>query len=217
MKYKYILFDLDGTLTDPKEGITKAVQYALKKHGVEVENRDLLEPFIGPSLKYSFMAFYNFSEEQALAAIEDYREYFRPIGVYENEVYQGIPELLRMLEEKGAKLFIATSKPTEFALKIARHFDFEKYFVEIVGSELDGSRVEKEEVIGHILEKHNLTNKEEMMMVGDRKFDVLGAAKHEIKTIGVRYGYSQGDELEESGAYFTVDTVEELATYLLED
>lgn len=216
MKYKYVLFDLDGTLTDPKEGITKAVQYALKKQGIEIENRNVLEPFIGPSLKYSFMEFYNLSEEKAIRAIEDYREYFRPIGIFENEVYPGIVKLLGQLKENGAQLFIATSKPTEFAVKIAEHFELDKYFTEIVGSELDGTRVEKDEVIGYILDKHGLHEKDAVMMVGDRKFDILGAAKHEIKAIGVCYGYGSYEELSEAGAFCIVDTVEALSTYLLD-
>lgn len=214
---KYILFDLDGTLTDPKEGITKAVQYALKKHGIEVESRDELEKFIGPSLKYSFMEFYSFSEEQALQAIEDYREYFKPIGLYENEVYPGIVALLKELHSRDMKLFIATSKPTVFASQIAEHFNIDKYFTEIVGSQLDGTRVEKDEVIGYILEKYNLTQKDHIIMVGDRKFDILGAKKHGLQTIGVSYGYSEENELEEAGACCIADTVEQLATYLLGD
>ena len=214
---KYILFDLDGTLTDPKEGITKAVQYALKKHGIEVESRDELEKFIGPSLKYSFMEFYNFSEEQALQAVEDYREYFKPIGLYENEVYPGIVALLEELHSRDMKLFIATSKPTVFASQIAEHFNIDKYFTEIVGSQLDGPRVEKDEVIGYILEKYNLTQKDHIIMVGDRKFDILGAKKHGLQTIGVSYGYSEENELEEAGACCIADTVEQLATYLLGD
>lgn len=217
MKYKYVLFDLDGTLTDPKEGITKAVQYALKKQGIEIENRNVLEPFIGPSLKYSFMEFYNLSEEKAIRAIEDYREYFRPIGIFENEVYPGIVKLLGQLKENGAQLFIATSKPTEFAVKIAEHFELDKYFTEIVGSELDGTRVEKDEVIGYILDKHGLHEKDAVIMVGDRKFDILGAAKHEIKAIGVCYGYGSYEELSEAGAFCIVDTVEALSTYLLDN
>lgn len=214
---KYILFDLDGTLTDPKEGITKAVQYALKKHGIEVESRDELEKFIGPSLKYSFMEFYSFSEEQALQAVEDYREYFKPIGLYENEVYPGIVALLKELHSRDMKLFIATSKPTVFASQIAEHFNIDKYFTEIVGSQLDGTRVEKDEVIGYILEKYNLTQKDHIIMVGDRKFDILGAKKHGLQTIGVSYGYSEENELEEAGACCIADTVEQLATYLLGD
>ena len=214
---KYILFDLDGTLTDPKEGITKVVQYALKKHGIEVESRDELEKFIGPSLKYSFMEFYNFSEEQALQAVEDYREYFKPIGLYENEVYPGIVALLEELHSRDMKLFIATSKPTVFASQIAAHFNMDKYFTEIVGSQLDGTRVEKDEVIGYILEKYNLTQKDHIIMVGDRKFDISGAKKHGLQTIGVSYGYSEDNELEEAGACCIADTVEQLATYLLGD
>lgn len=214
---KYILFDLDGTLTDPKEGITKAVQYALKKHDIEVESRDELEKFIGPSLKYSFMEFYSFNEEQALQAVEDYREYFKPIGLYENEVYPGIVALLEELHSRGMKLFIATSKPTVFASQIAAHFHIDQYFTEIVGSQLDGTRVEKDEVIGYILEKYNLTQKDHIIMVGDRKFDILGAKKHGLQTIGVSYGYSEENELEEAGACCIADTVEQLATYLLGD
>ena len=134
LKYKYILFDLDGTLTDPKEGITKSVQYALKKYVILIENLDLLENFIGPPLKDSFMEYYNFSEDQASQAIEYYREYFKEKGIFQNKVYEHMEELLSKLKKLGLILIVATSKPTVFAEEILRHFNLDVYFELIIGS-----------------------------------------------------------------------------------
>ena len=148
---KTVLFDLDGTLTDPGEGITKSVQYALKKFGVEVADRTALYPFIGPPLDASFQKYYGFSPEKAQKAIEYYREYFKPTGIFENVVYDGVPEMLDSLKNAGLALAIATSKPEPFAVQIAEHFGLSKYFCHIVGSNLDGTRVKKAEVIHHAL------------------------------------------------------------------
>lgn len=239
--YSYILFDLDGTLTDPKLGITKSVQHALRAFGIEEDNLDKLEPFIGPPLLGSFMEFYGFSKEQGLAAIAKYREYFSVKGLYENEMYCGIPELLKKLKDEGCKLAVASSKPTEFVLKIMDHFDIAQYFDCILGSEMDGSvRGTKEEVVEEVLrrlvpnwdETHpehwvDLSVEErktqvqravqtpEIAMVGDRKFDVQGAHAFGLVAVAVSYGYAQGNELVEEGADAIAATVEELGEILL--
>ena len=144
---KYILFDLDGTLTDPKEGITKSFQYALKHMGIVEENLDALEKVIGPPLKDSFVEFYGMKEDDALEAVEKYRERFKTIGMYENEIFDGIKEMLEKLQKEGFLLAIASSKPTVFVEQICEHFEIKQYFHHIVGSFLDGRRGRKEEVV----------------------------------------------------------------------
>lgn len=220
--YRYILFDLDGTLTDPKVGICTCVQHALKKSGKKVPDIDKLTPFIGPPLKDSFIQFCHMSEAEALKAIEYYRERFNEVGWSENEVYPGIPELLKEAKSKGARLAIASSKPTVFVERILKHFKIYRYFDAVIGSELDGSRSKKEEVVeealkrlyadgsGDIAEKKALT-----AMVGDRKFDIEGARAQEVDAIGVSYGYQEPGELSKAGADAIAANVEELKELLL--
>lgn len=212
--YKYVLFDLDGTLTDPKEGITKSVAYALEAYGIHVEDLDSLCKFIGPPLKDSFVKFYGFSEEQGYEAVEKYREYFRPHGVYENKVYAGVDKLLAELKASGKMTILATSKPTVFANTILEHFDLMKYFDVVCGSELDGSRVKKGDVITYALEqvaeKDTGFDKSKAVMIGDREHDILGAKENGLDSIGVLYGYGDRAEHEAAGADYIVETVEEL-------
>lgn len=214
--FQYCLFDLDGTLTDPKEGITKSVQYALKAFDIEEPDLEKLEVFIGPPLKDSFMEFYGLTGEQALKAVEVYRERFRPIGVLENYIYEGIPEMLKDLYESGKKLAVASSKPYCFVKQILEHFKIEKYFDVIVGSELDGTRGTKEEVVEEALRQLKILDlpagerKSKCAMAGDRKFDIQGAKAHGLTGVGVRFGYAPEGELEAEGADYVVDTVAEL-------
>ena len=151
--FQYVLFDLDGTLTDPKEGITKCVQFALERQGIHEPDPDKLEPFIGPPLKDSFMEFYGMTQEQALIGIADYRKRFAPVGIFENKVYPGIPEMLAHLKEAGVRLAITSSKPETFVLQILEHFELASYFDVVVGSNLDGTRSEKEEVVEEALRR----------------------------------------------------------------
>lgn len=195
MKYTTILFDLDGTLTDPKLGITRAVQYALRHYGIHIDNLDELEPFIGPPLADSFQDFYGFSEEKANEAIDVFREYFRDTGIFENEVYEGIPEILGKLKESGYSLIVATSKPTEFAVRILKHFNLDQYFNFVAGSTFDQSRSAKADVIAHVYETYGFDPKS-TIMVGDRKHDLIGAAAHNLPAIGVSYGYGSMEELQ---------------------
>lgn len=213
-EYQYILFDLDGTLTEPKEGITKSVAYALEYYGIHVEDLDTLCPFIGPPLKESFMKFYGFDEEKAEEAVEKYREYFRPYGVYENELYEGVPELLQVLKEQRKILVLATSKPTVFAKIILEHFELNQYFDYVVGSELDGTRVNKDEVIACALKEAGIEDKSTAIMVGDRKHDILGAKVNGLDCIGVLYGHGSREELEKAGADVIVEMVEKLSEVL---
>lgn len=214
---KYVLFDLDGTLSDPKVGITTCVQLALSHFGIHEENLDVLEPFIGPPLKESFMNFYGLSEEEAVKAIEVYRSRFSTIGMYENEMYPGVDHMLRRLCEAGYQLCVASSKPTVFVEQILEHFDIKKYFNHVVGSFLDGRRVEKEEVVEEALRLLGVTGetKSEAVMIGDRKFDVVGAKSHGVSSIAVSYGYGTTEELEAENPDYLVTSVTELEELLL--
>lgn len=222
--YQYILFDLDGTLTDPKLGITGCVQYALRKLGVEAPGADALEPFIGPPLLDSFREFCGFDEEKGLQAIAYYRERYAVEGLFENEAYPGIVQMLTRLQQAGRHLAVASSKPEVFVKKILEHFGMLSCFEVVVGSELDGSRVRKEEVLEEALrqllgesmpEKGIPTNAMDIVMVGDRKFDIQGAKTYGIASVGVAYGYASEGELEEAGADRIVETVQELEEILL--
>jgi phosphoglycolate phosphatase len=189
LKYKNILFDLDGTLTDSKEGITKSAQYALNKFGIAVEDLDNLEKFIGPPLEDSFIEYFNFSEEEVKTAIKYYREYFADKGIFQNEVYEGIEDLLIKLKQNGLNLYIATSKLTTFAVEILKHFNLFSYFDAVIGSELDGTRCKKGDVISYVINEYKLNNKDDIIMVGDRRHDIIGAKENGIDVIGVTYGF----------------------------
>ena len=195
---KYLLFDLDGTLTDPKVGITTCVQYALKSFGIEEPDLDKLEPFIGPPLTDSFMKFYGMSAEQAQKAVEKYRERFRDTGIFENRLYEGIPKMLAELNSRGMCLAVASSKPTVFVERILEHFHIDGYFKAVVGSELDGTRVNKDEVVEEALRQlfgDGPVEKDQVYMIGDRCFDVEGAKAQGIESVAVTYGYGSMEEL----------------------
>jgi len=211
---QHILFDLDGTLTDPKIGITKSVQFALRAFGIHADDPDTLRPFIGPPLSESFQKFYGFDEAGAQDAIRKYREYFSVTGIYENSLYNGIPKLLDALRQQGKTLILATSKPTVYAQQILEHFGLAHYFSFVSGSELDGTRVKKAEVITHALANCGIKNIAAAVMVGDREHDVLGAKATGLASIGVLYGYGDRDELQQAGADVLVQTVAELGEQL---
>lgn len=213
--YKYILFDLDGTLIEPKVGITKSVAYALNYFGIQVDDLDSLCKFIGPPLRDSFVKYYGFSKEKAEEAVAKFREYFRPHGVFENDLYDGVPELLIALKEADKKVILATSKPQVFADMILKHYDIYKYFDVVVGSELDGSREKKGDVIAFALEQAGVTDKTMAIMVGDREHDVIGAKENGLDSIGVLYGHGTLNELQEHGANGIAETVKELQELLL--
>lgn len=211
--YKYILFDLDGTLTDPKEGITKSFQYALRHFGIE-EDLANLEKFIGPPLHDSFRDDYNFSEEEVEEAVTKFRKYFAQNGIFENKIFSGVKEVLEYLHSNNKRILLATSKPTIFAEKILKHFEIDKYFEYIGGSNLDGSRSEKNEVINHVLEVCKVSSMEDVIMIGDRKYDVIGAKKIGVDSIGVLYGYGDLEELQEVNPTYIIKNIEELKNIL---
>ncbi len=213
-KYSVVLFDLDGTLSDPKIGITKSVQFALQKAGIKVNDLDELEPFIGPPLQVSFREMYDFDDTQITQAIRAYRDRFTESGMFENQLYEGIPALLSNLKEEGYTLAVATSKPTVFAKQIIEYFQLESFFDLIVGSHLDGSRSAKSEIIAEVLQHFNLYPKEQFIMIGDRNYDVLGAYDNQIDAIGVTYGYGSLEELKNESPTYIVDHVSDLQKYL---
>lgn len=235
--FEYVLFDLDGTLTDPKVGITTCVQHALKHFGIEEPDNDKLTPFIGPPLTDSFKEFYGFDDEQAQMGLVKYRERFSTIGWKENEIYPGMEDMLKGLYEKGIKLAVASSKPRVFVEKILEYFNIREYFAVVCGAELDGSRNSKPAVMKEVFVRLGivtdvdadsitddncaLTEKElsqiasvSCAMVGDRKFDVNGAKALKVTSVAVSYGYAPEGELEACEPDYLVDTVEELGKVL---
>ncbi len=228
----YVLFDLDGTLTDPKEGITKCVQYALADFSIIEPDLDALTCFIGPPLLQSFREYYGFDEAEATRAVAKYRERFSTIGLFENSVFEGVHEMLSRLKAEGKAICLATSKPTVYAKKIIEKYGVDKYFDIVVGSELDGRRTNKAEVIEEVLRqaaeqewggigqnvyaKQIETIREKAIMVGDRHHDIDGAKACRMESIGVRFGYAEAGELEKAGATYIVDTVEALEKLLLQ-
>jgi phosphoglycolate phosphatase len=212
-RYDTILFDLDGTLTDPQEGITKSVQYALCKMGIDVEDRAKLLPFIGPPLMYSFQHFYGLTKEEAREAIGYYREYFERDGMYDNRAFDGMVDILAMLKAKGKTLLVATSKPTIFADPIVRHYGMGEYFKEIVGASTDGTRTEKGQVIAEAL-RYTDSPREAILMIGDREHDVIGAREHGIDVLNVGFGYGTAEEREVHRPDYYCETMEDLAEFL---
>lgn len=206
---KYILFDLDGTLTNPQRGITNSVKYALEYFGIPVYDNASLNKYIGPPLRQSFMEFAGLSEEQSRMAMIKYREYFGPKGIFENKVYEGIPKLLQSLKSEGNKIILATSKPWIYAEMILKKFDLKKYFDFVAGSELNGVRTNKADVIAYAIDRYNIDIKN-ALMIGDRKHDIEGAVKNGLKTIGVLYGFGDYEELKEAGADYIVKDVKNI-------
>ncbi len=215
MTYRYCLFDLDGTLTDPGIGITNSVMYALKKFDIIEPDRRKLYPFIGPPLLESFHKYYGFTEDQANEAIEYYREYFRAGGIFENSVYEGIPEMLAELKKKGVFVALATSKPYEFAAEILKHFDLYQYFDYIGAATMDGRISKKADVIAELLDKLGIEDKDSVLMVGDRDQDIEGAKKNELSSAGVLWGYGSHDELQGAGADYLVAQPGELLKFVI--
>lgn len=212
-KYQYILFDLDGTITDPGLGITNSVMYALNKFGIS-DKRENLYKFIGPPLAHSFQNYYGFDEEKAQLGIKYYREYYTVDGIFENIVYDGVEQMLKNLKQSGQKVLMATSKPEKFAKQILEYFKLDSYFDYVAGATMDEKRVRKADVISYALESYGIQNLDEVLMVGDREHDVLGAKEVGIDCVGVLYGYGDRQELEKAGSKYIVETVEELAKVL---
>lgn len=216
MSWETILFDLDGTLTDPAEGITKAVEVALNHYGITVEDRSTLNKFIGPPLDESFPEFYGFDDEQVREATRVFREYFGRQGWAENIPYPGIDKLLGDLKAAGKKLIIATSKPEEFAVRIMNHFGLAQYMDVIAGASIDNQEgAKKANVIRKALQRAGVEDLSSVVMVGDRRHDVAGGHEVGMKVIGVLYGYGDRAEHEAAGADYIVEDIPSLEKLLL--
>lgn len=213
MNYKYLFWDLDGTLTDPGEGITNSVMYALEKFNIKVAEREELYRFIGPPLLDSFKLFYNFNDEEAKQGVKFFREYFSVTGIFENRVFDGISETLATLSKRGYKHCVATSKPHEFAMRILEKFDLLQYFDFVSGASMDEKFTDKAMIIKYAMEQLQI-NSTEVLMIGDREHDIIGANKNGIDSMGVMYGYGCREEFVNNGAKYIANTVEDIARIL---
>ncbi len=209
--YEVVLFDLDGTLIDSGEGITNSVAYSLAKFGIEIKDKRELYPFIGPPLHESYEKFYGFSKEKAKTAVEYYREYYREKGIFENQVYEGVEALLKDLYNAGKTLIVATSKPRVFAEQILEYLGLAGYFTCIAGANMDGTMTKKSEVIRYGLAAANVSDDSNVVMIGDREHDVLGAKETGIDCIGVLFGYGDYNELKNAGADYIVEKADDIA------
>lgn len=212
--YDTFFFDLDGTIIDSSVGITNSVMYALKRFGIEETDRMSLYKFIGPPLTESFERFYGFDEEKAIEAVNVYREYYADKGIFEIEVYEGIPETVKALKKAGKKVVVATSKPEIFARRIMEYIGLSEYFDYIAGMGMDGARNTKAEVIDYAMEACQLTEKEKILMIGDREHDVIGAKRIGIDCVGVLYGFGSQEEFEEAGATYIVEKATDVLTFV---
>ena len=199
MRYTTAIFDLDGTITDSGPGIMNAIRYAVKKRGLPEVPEEVLRSFIGPPLKEQFQSVFGLSEEEGTVMVTTYREYYSDKGIFENRVYDGVPELFERLKSAGVRILMATSKPEKYAKRIAEHFGFSQYFDFIGGACMDGRRTDKHEVIEYVIETCGVS-RDAAVMIGDRRHDIIGAAKAEIHSMGVLYGYGSLEELEKAGA-----------------
>lgn len=212
--YKAILFDLDGTLTESGEGITKCVQYALEKFGIEEPDLKKLEVFVGPPLKEQFMKYAGLGDEDAEKAVEYYRERYGTKGIFENRPYPGVEEMLAELVRKGYRLSVASSKPEYYVKMILEHFHLSEYFTEIVGSELNGDRTDKTEVVEEALKRLGMSeHRDQVIMVGDKEHDVIGARKAGLDCVAVSYGYGTEQELAEAAPLKIAETTEEVLDF----
>lgn len=213
MKYTHLFFDLDGTLVDSGEGIIKGIEYSLKKFGITVEDNSVLRAFIGPPLVDSFKQHYGFETEKAMLAIKYYREYYNEIGIRQAYVYNGLVETLQALKDKGYVLAVATSKPEVLANRVLEYFGLAKFFDTISGASLDERLSHKDVILDYALKKYGV-DRAKCLMIGDRKFDVLGAKANSIDCLGVLYGYGDLAEMQKAGATYIVKTPAEILELL---
>ena len=214
MKYKIAIFDLDGTITDSGPGIINSIRYALEKYGLPVPEEKVLRTFIGPPLKEQFQAVCGLNEEESARMVEAYREYYTEKGIFENSVYSGVPEMLEQMKEAGVRILMATAKPEKFAKQIADHFGFSRYFDFIGGACMDGRRTDKNEVIEYVIDTCKV-DRQNAVMIGDRRHDIIGASKSGIHSIGVLYGYGSREELEKAGAEMIAVTPDDIVRFIL--
>ena len=215
LRYQTILFDLDGTLTDPGLGITNSIQYAMEQIGMEKPPREELYQFIGPPLLEEFQKVYGVDRAVSEEMLRHFRVYFEEKGLYENQLYEGVLDMLSRLKESACQLVLATSKPEPFADMILHHFGMRPFFSTVAGSTLDETRTDKAAVIAYALDKAGITDRSRCIMVGDREHDVFGARANGLPSLGVLYGYGSRQELQKAGALFFAETVKEIPELLL--
>lgn len=212
-KYKHILFDLDGTITDSFDAITKSFAYALEHYGIKVEDRSILMPVIGPPLRESFMEMFGFDEKTAIEAVEKYRERYKVYFLKEHLIYDGVEKLLADLQREGFRLYLATSKPISLAEQIIYHFNLDKYFTYLGGASMDKKRDNKNKVLEYVFEECNI-DKASAVMVGDRFHDMEGAAYMGIDAVGVTYGFGSLEELLPYNPVFIASAPQEIYSFL---
>lgn len=210
-----VLFDLDGTITDSAPGIMNSIRYALNNYGMEIPPESILRTFIGPPLKEQFQKVFGVSDRDSAGMVSSYREYYSDRGIYENEVYAGIMEMLSELKTENIKILMATAKPEIYARRIAEYFGFSEYFDFIGGACMDGRRTDKYEVIEYVLHSCDIKDRCRVIMAGDRSHDMIGAKKAGVTGIGVLYGYGTREELKKAGASYLAETPEKLKKIIL--
>lgn len=213
-KYKYLLWDLDGTIINSFEGITRSFAYALESYGIKVNDYNELRPVLGPPLRDAFMDMYGFDEEKAIEAVEKYRERYTVKFLEESEVYPGIDVILQKLCEEGFHNVLATAKPEKFAGALLDHFDLSRYFSFITGATMDKSRDSKEKVLQHIISELGIADASQAVMIGDRKYDLCGADAFGIDGIGVLYGFGSEEELKSCPHVFLAKSADEVYNYI---
>lgn len=214
MKYKIILFDLDGTITDSKTGIFESLQYALNKLGVPEKKTHEFISWIGLPLQDSFKRVYGFNDDEITKAVEYYREYYSKKGIFENRLYDGMKELLQELFDSQKMLYVASSKPVQFSEQIIKHFGLEKYFKQIIGPQSDLKKLSKADMIAKVIRQYPGKDTKTFIMIGDRKYDISGANEAGIDSIGVLFGYGKTEEIEKARPTYIVNSVKELGTLL---
>lgn len=213
---KAVLFDLDGTLIDSSEGITKSVQYALQHFGIQEKNLEKLYPFIGPPLMDSFERYYGFTEEMAKEAVVQYRKRYTDIGIFECRLYPGVKDVLAQLKQQGYRIGMASSKPEEACRRILEHFEILDDFDDVVGATFDGRISTKEQVLAEVFRRWEDIPSQRMCLIGDTIFDVEGANSHDIPCIAVSFGFGDMDKMLAAGAVVRCDDFTELPEIIAE-
>ena len=212
--YNTVFFDLDGTVINSELGVLNSVEYALKKYGAEIPPQEKLNFFLGPPLEDSFAKLLNISRQEAQTLVKYYREYYPQKGIFEIELYEGIVPILKKIKQSGRKTVIATSKPEEFAVRILKHLGIAELFDVIAGATFDNSRSEKPDVLAYAIKMAGVTDIKTAVMVGDRKYDCIGAQHFGMDSIGVLYGFGDLEELNNAGATYIAKTVEDIYKFL---
>ena len=210
---KNILFDLDGTIINPKEGIFNSIKHSLVQLNLPIPSDKEMEKFIGPPLIDSYSKYFNLPQEEAIKAVNFYRDFYIKKGIHQNLLYNHVKEVLQYLSRKNYQLLIATSKPTPFAIEIINHYKLDSFFIDIIGAKLDNTRKDKTEIISFALKANNLDSNKSIM-IGDTIYDIIGAKDNNLTSVGVTYGYGSKKELESINPDYIINDIKELITYL---